>query len=257
MTSYLPLHASSTVDSFQLWSHTASTFGSNSLDTTSLSCVCPLTPPSTTTSSLASSPLPTRSCPTTTPATSADGVAPRVSSTFFWEYHENPHCFQSSCWINHFRCCLQLEDSCPPSWSRPTCPSLTTRPAPAMDGGATLLRAPWSALEAAANPVARWAAKSDGLCPRVLNSFGRPAGECNRHRGLLVWSWCLMNWLRFAPRGKKIKSADSQKLQIKKDITTLWSLQDSVDRVVSPRLFSDLQLLRKAISSSYQRQRDA
>lgn len=73
-------------DRGKLWPHTVLTFGSNSSDTTSLSCVCPLTPPSTTTSSLAPSPPPTRSCPTTTPATSADGVAPRVSSAFLLQH---------------------------------------------------------------------------------------------------------------------------------------------------------------------------
>lgn len=56
-----------------------------------------------------------------------------------------------------FSCCLQLEVSCLPSWSRPTCLSLTTTPAPAMDGGAALWRAPWSVAVAVVTLDARWA----------------------------------------------------------------------------------------------------
>ncbi|KAK7916172.1 hypothetical protein WMY93_011933 [Mugilogobius chulae] len=66
-----------------------------------------------------------RSCLTTTPATSPDGDAPR------------------------------LEVSCLPSSNRPTSLLWTTRPAPAMAGGAALSRTPWSALEVAATLDAR------------------------------------------------------------------------------------------------------
>lgn len=54
---------------------------------TLLSCVCHLMPLSTTTSSWVHCLPLARSCPTTTPATSPDGVAPRVSPTFSYALH--------------------------------------------------------------------------------------------------------------------------------------------------------------------------
>lgn len=72
-----------------------------------------------------------------------------------------------SCYYGFYHSCMmglycrpQPEVTCLPSWSRPTCLLLTTRPAPATDGGAAPWRPPWSALVVAASPVARWASEA-------------------------------------------------------------------------------------------------
>lgn len=227
------------------------TFGSNSSDTTLLSCVCPLMPPSTTTSSLVPSPPPTRSCPTTTPATSADGVAPRVSPTFLWQYRRIYAVFSRPTskllWYCFFWC-LQLEDSCPPSWSRPTCPSLTTRPAPAMDGGAAPWRAPWSALVAAASLAARWASKWARFCARVGIHL---VDKCESTKVEAETSWFEAEaWLtdcrEFLEKICRLKKT----LNYVTDIKIEWGFQDSVQVVGIPQFSSDLTDLTKLFRRS-------
>lgn len=227
-------------DRGKLWPHTVLTFGSNSSDTTSLSSVCPLTPPSTTTSSLAPSPPPTRSWPTTTPATSADGVAPRVSSTFLPQ-HQRIQAVRSrplSKLLRHrFSLCLQLEDSCPPSWSRPTCPSLTTRPAPATDGGAAPWRAPWSALVAAASPAARWASKWDRFCPRV---WIHSVDESESATVVADTTWFEADAWLIDCRVFLEKICRLKTLNYVTDIKIEWSFQHSIEFVGIPQFSSDL-----------------
>lgn len=71
-----------------------------------------------------------------------------------------------SCYYGFYHSCMmgvyyppQPEVTCLPSWSRPPCLLLTTKPAAAMDGGVAPWRPPWSVLVVAAIPVARWASE--------------------------------------------------------------------------------------------------
>lgn len=122
-------------------------------DPTSPCCVCPPRPPWTLTSSWALCFHLARFCPTTTSATSPDGDAPPVSS-------RHGRC-SSSVKFNMYTNFLsphdvQLVAACPPSWSRPTFPWSTTRRAPALAGGAALLRPPWCAAVVVQRPDAMW-----------------------------------------------------------------------------------------------------
>ena len=79
-----------------------------------------------------------------------------------------------------------------PSWSRPSCPWLTMRPAPVAAGGAALCRTPWCALEAAATLGATW-----GLL--VLNAYTEQyVCNCNIIVIVTVWvfSWCFCPKIR-------------------------------------------------------------
>ena len=132
---------------------------------TLLSCVCPLRLPWTTTSSWPPSPLVVRSCPTTTPASSLDGDAPRVSGTSRY----------STPWINllcvyiqqqswHvFLCRPQPEVSSLLHSNRRLCLLSTTRPAPATAGGAARWRPPWCVLVAAETLDVRWVRAGQSL----------------------------------------------------------------------------------------------